>query len=57
MTPEEHSDTIESQWRRDELNEALHRMAKAEPCETACTHKIAAGWTLLGLANLAARVR
>ena len=45
------------EWRQDaaELNDELHRLAGVETCETACTPRLTDRWTLLGVANVAAR--
>lgn len=49
---------------RDAINAALHHavtvsvdgMQEIEPCQNACTHRIAKEWTALGIANVMSRV-
>ena len=40
---------------RDALNAHLHRDGVV-PCQTACTHDVAPGWTALGVANTVGRL-
>lgn len=37
------------------INEALHELTGEEPCVSSCLHHLTGDWTLLGLANVAAR--
>lgn len=51
------SDSTPSNWRDEarQLNCYLHALIGQKPCETACTHFATAHWSLLGIANVAAR--
>ena len=51
------SESAAPDWREEaaELNEALHHALGATPCRTACTHFLTDRWSLLGIANVAAR--
>lgn len=44
-------------WREEaeRLNRAIHQLMGVETCETACTHRLTPQWTVLGVANVAAR--
>lgn len=47
--------SVEGQKVRDALNAHLHRDGVV-PCQTACTHDVAPGWTALGVANVIGRL-